>query len=67
MASADLPAGDDLERLLRWVDSGGHARVEPGAAGQVVVRLFTCDGGEEMDGFVSDDPAVAAWGRENAD
>ena len=45
-----------LARLQRWEASGGHWRVLPGRRGQVVVALERCDGGEEIDRLVSDDP-----------
>ncbi|GAA4769859.1 hypothetical protein [Citricoccus nitrophenolicus] len=59
----------DLDRLLRWQESGGTWRVaarrrlttqEP-AGEEVVLSLLTCDGGEEMDVFRSSDPALLAY------
>ena len=40
----DAPA-DELER---WLASGGEARVLGEVDGELVIGLFTCDGGEQM-------------------
>lgn len=61
----------DLQRLLRWEDSGGTWRVAarrkrdagvPGRPAQeVTLSLLTCDGGEEMEVFSSSDPDLLAY------
>ncbi|NUL48246.1 hypothetical protein F7P69_24005 [Cellulosimicrobium funkei] len=58
----------DLQRLLRWEDSGGTwsvaARRAVGSDGggeEVTLSLLTCDGGEEMDVFSSSDPELLAY------
>ncbi|MGM7670138.1 hypothetical protein [Microbacterium sp. A93] len=66
----------DLQRLLRWEESGGTWRVaarrktRSGGAGnaggdtdgdEVTLSLLTCDGGEEMDVFSSADPELLAY------
>ncbi len=43
------PRDDPAEALRRWEDSGGHWRVLRRSETAVVVGLFTCDGGEEME------------------
>lgn len=58
----------DLQRLRRWVDSGGTwsvaarrvADAEDGGE-EVIVSLLTCDGGEEMDVLSSADPELLAY------
>ena len=44
--------------LRRWEDSGGVWRVLARDSGAVTVGLYRCDGGEEMDRFVADDPRL---------
>ena len=39
---------DPAAALERWLASGGEARVLRESAGDLVVGLFTCDGGEQM-------------------
>lgn len=60
----------DLDRLLRWEDSGGtwrvaaRRRVGPDGGGdEVTLSLLTCDGGEEMDALTSSDPELLAYVR----
>lgn len=50
-----------LDRLQRWVDSGGYFAVESRRGSELTIALLTCSGGEEMGRIVSADPAVAAW------
>jgi hypothetical protein len=59
----------DLARLHRWQDAGGTWRVLARRAEGVIVSLCRCDGGEEADRFVTDDPAVLAFlgDRESSD
>jgi len=49
---------DDVQRLKRWVTAGGTWRVLARRPGSVAVALCRCDGGEEVDRIVSDDPAT---------
>lgn len=61
----------DLQRLLRWEESGGTWQVAArrtvrtggdGEAGEeLTLSLLTCDGGEEMDVFSSTDPELLAY------
>ncbi|WP_110180409.1 hypothetical protein [Nocardioides solisilvae] len=51
---------DDLERLRRWEDAGGHWRVLARTPDAVTLALTTCDGGEEMDRLTSGAPALLA-------
>jgi hypothetical protein len=39
---------DPVEALERWIASGGEARLLEHRGDDVVVGLFTCDGGELM-------------------
>lgn len=48
----------DLERLRRWEDAGGTWRVIGPRTGAITVALCRCDGGEEVDRFVTAEPAV---------
>jgi hypothetical protein len=43
---------DALAAVRRWLDSGGEARLVSRHGDELVVGLFTCDGGEEMDRVV---------------
>jgi hypothetical protein len=54
-------AGDptpDLDRLLRWEDSGGGWRVVAVGNGSLTLSLVTCDGGEEMEVLTSVESSV---------
>lgn len=46
---------DRLAELQRWEDSGAHWRVVARTSRSVTVALLTCDGGEEVDRFSSED------------
>lgn len=48
----------DLERLMRWEESGGGWRVAGVAQGRLTLSLVTCDGGEEMGVLTTADPQV---------
>lgn len=48
----------DLERLRRWEDAGGTWRVIGPRTDAITVALCRCDGGEEVDRFVTAEPAV---------
>lgn len=50
----------DLDRLVRWEDSGGTWQVRARTATTVTVALCRCDGGEEMDRLVSTEPGLRA-------
>ena len=39
---------DATAAVRRWLDSGGEVRLLSEQDDQLVVGLFTCDGGEEM-------------------
>ena len=49
-----------LDDLQRWEDSGAGWRVVHRGTESVTVSLLRCDGGEEVDRFVTDDPAILA-------
>lgn len=51
-------ATPDLERLLRWEESGGGWRVAGVGRGHLTLSLVTCDGGEEMGVLSTADPRV---------
>ena len=55
------PSGqsDDLAAVLRWQASGGEVRVLAWGP-PLVVSLITCDGGQEMQRIVSDEPDLRA-------
>jgi hypothetical protein len=52
---------DDLDRLRRWADAGGTFKVLGRTATDVVVALLTCDAGEEIDRFRSDQASLLAY------
>ncbi|QCU79450.1 hypothetical protein E7744_10125 [Citricoccus sp. SGAir0253] len=54
------PVPPDLERVLRWEDSGGGWRVARIGGGSLTLSLVTCDGGEEMGVLTSTDPSLIA-------
>lgn len=47
--------------LERWQDSGAHWQVIARTGDTVTVALLRCDGGEEVDRFTSNDPALLAF------
>ncbi len=50
-----------MERLARWRDAGGAWTLTAQTPTSITVGLLTCDGGEEMERIVSDDPAFVAY------
>lgn len=63
-APPDPPA--DLDRWRRWVEHGGAWELLDTTESSVTLRLLTCDGGEEMERLVSEDPALVAAVRAEA-
>ena len=49
---------DRVAELQRWEDSGAVWSVVSRREGRVTVALLRCDGGEEVDRFISDDPRL---------
>lgn len=47
---------DRVEELRRWQDNGAVWTVVSRAGDRVTVALLRCDGGEEIDRFISSDP-----------
>ncbi|MFC7402819.1 hypothetical protein [Citricoccus sp. GCM10030269] len=64
MNASDCACRDDLQRLLRWEESGGTWRVKHVRRSSLSVALLTCDGGEEMDVITSSDPRLLAHCQE---
>ncbi|KRD14133.1 hypothetical protein ASE48_03690 [Mycobacterium sp. Root265] len=52
---------DHVEELRRWEDSGAHWQVVARSADRLTIALLRCDGGEEVERLVSDDPALLAF------
>ncbi|MCG5434303.1 hypothetical protein LV457_18690 [Mycobacterium sp. MYCO198283] len=52
---------DRLDELRRWEDSGAHWRVVTSTPDRVTIALLTCDGGEEVGRFTTDDVRVLAY------
>lgn len=52
---------DVVAMLRRWEDAGGLWRVLDRGVGGVTVGLYRCDGGEETDRFVADDPRLTEF------
>jgi hypothetical protein len=50
-----------VDLLRRWEDAGGVWKVLGHDHRAVTVALYRCDGGEETDRFVSDDPRVSQF------
>ncbi len=55
------PDPEVVEALRRWEDAGGLWRVLSRSGGQVVVGLYRCDGGEEVDRISSSDDTLARY------
>jgi hypothetical protein len=49
---------DRVAELQRWEDAGAIWSVVSRKKGRVTVALLRCDGGEEVDRFISDDPRL---------
>lgn len=58
-----------VEKLRRWEQMGGVWRIASETSSQVTVSLLRCDGGEEVERLVSDDPGLIAFvaGRSASD
>ncbi|MFJ1455710.1 hypothetical protein [Nocardia wallacei] len=54
-------AEDAVAVLERWTGSGGIWRVLSRRSGQIVVGLYDCAGGTEVDRLVSADPALPRY------
>ncbi|WP_101948934.1 hypothetical protein [Mycobacterium sp. 3519A] len=52
---------DRTAELQRWQDSGAVWQVISRTEDRITVGLLRCDGGEEVDRFTSDDPALLAF------
>ena len=61
-------SSDPVDVLRRWEAAGGTWEVVP-SSGDLVVRLCTCTGGEEVDRLVSSSPGLAEYvgGRARSD
>jgi hypothetical protein len=63
MSHADEPTGvatSPVDILQRWEEFGGAWRIVQHSP-LLTISLCRCDGGEEVERLVSDDPAVATW------
>jgi hypothetical protein len=58
---SDRPRQNPVDALVRWEDHGAVWRVVGRTASEVTVALCRCDGGEEVERLVSDDPALLAF------
>lgn len=52
---------DPVDVLRRWSDSGAVWRVLSRRGGTLVIGLYRCDGGEEVDRVTSADPRLAEF------
>jgi hypothetical protein len=52
---------DRVTELQRWQDAGAVWEVISRTGGAVTIGLLSCDGGEEVDRFTSDDPRLLAF------
>lgn len=48
-------------KLRRWEEMGGVWRLASRTAAQVTVSLLRCDGGEEIERVISNDPELFAF------
>lgn len=51
----------DLDRLLRWEVAGGTWHLAGRSDTTATISLCRCDGGEEVERIVSDDPGLLAY------
>ncbi|KUI24742.1 hypothetical protein AU196_15555 [Mycobacterium sp. IS-1742] len=58
---------DRVEELQRWEDSGAVWTVVSRTPGRVTIALLRCDGGEEVDRFVSADPDLLRFVGDRSD
>ena len=49
---------DPVEVLQRWEDAGAVWRVLADHGPALTIGLFTCDGGEEVSRFTTEDPGL---------
>jgi hypothetical protein len=52
---------DDLARLLRWEEAGATWQLLATRGTSVTVSLCRCDGGEEVEQLVSDEPDLRQY------
>jgi hypothetical protein len=52
---------DRVAELRRWEDAGAVWRVVGRTASSVTVALLSCDGGEQVGAFTSEDPQLVAY------
>lgn len=63
----DTSSGIPVEMLRRWTDVGGVWRVSGRRGDTLVVGLYRCDGGEEVDRLVSSDPDLRRYVGDRGD
>lgn len=56
---------DPIAHLRRWSAHGGTCRLLELDTERAEVVLCRCDGGEEVERFVTQDPLVMTWVREH--
>jgi hypothetical protein len=61
LSRLDSPATSPVEKLRRWEAMGAVWRVTARTSSLVTVSLLRCDGGEEVERVVSDDPGLIAF------
>ena len=52
------------ERVRRWEEFGGTWRVLETGSGAATIEFRRCDGGEQVETLILDDPGEAEWARE---
>jgi hypothetical protein len=55
---------DRVAELVRWEEAGATWQVIGRTAHGVTIAMLRCDGGEEVDRFTSDDPALLQFIRQ---
>lgn len=55
------PNPNPADDLRRWADSGAVWRVLSRHGGTLVIGLYRCDGGEEVDRVTSSDPRLVEY------
>ena len=60
-AMPDPNQSTEVAALQRWQDSGGVWRVLGRRGAHLIIGLFECTGGDEVDRIASADPALRAF------
>ena len=62
-----VDSDDPVEMLRRWTDVGGTWRVHGRRRDTLIIGLYRCDGGEEVDRLISADPNLLRYVGDRTD